>query len=82
MSGHARAPGRLRQRAQRELGLRREQPERALEARRDAGQDDARVAPEALRAPVHHGLHGLQLGGALLELWGLTQNGKVTIVVM
>ena len=54
-------PGRLGKRAQRELGLRREQPERAVEAGRDARQDHARVALEALRAAVYHRLHGRQV---------------------
>lgn len=59
-------PWRLRQCAQRKLGLRREQPQRALEAGREAGQDDARVALEALGAAVHHGLDGGHVGGAIL----------------
>lgn len=50
---------RLGERAQRERGLRGEEPERAVEAGREPGQDDARVALEALRAPVHHRLHRL-----------------------
>ena len=46
--------------------LRWEQPQRAVEARRDTGQDDARVALEALRTAVHHRLDGLLLGRAVV----------------
>lgn len=44
----------LGQRAERELDLRREEPERAVEAGGDSREDDASVALEPLRASVHH----------------------------
>mmetsp|Transcript_25356 Transcript_25356/g.83348 ORF Transcript_25356/g.83348 Transcript_25356/m.83348 type:complete len:444 (+) Transcript_25356:722-2053(+) len=47
---------RLRERAEREGGLRREEPHRALKARRHAREDDAGVAFETLRPAVHHRL--------------------------
>lgn len=45
---------RLGQRAEGELDLRWEEPERAMEAGRNAWEDDACVALEAFRAPIHH----------------------------
>ncbi len=74
--GGGAAPRRLGERAERELGLRREEPERAVEAGRDARQDDARVALEALRAAVHERLDGGQVRLALrVKLCGCARAG-------
>mmetsp|Transcript_34937 Transcript_34937/g.88023 ORF Transcript_34937/g.88023 Transcript_34937/m.88023 type:complete len:524 (+) Transcript_34937:51-1622(+) len=67
---------RLRQRAQRELRLRREEPEGALEARRHARQDHARVALEALGAAVHNRLECAEVRLPLVvELKEATDDG-------
>ena len=62
-------PRRLGERAERELGLWREQPQRALKAGRDARQDDARMPLEALCAGVHHRLYGRQIWRPLVVVF-------------
>jgi hypothetical protein len=63
---HTNAPRCLSQSAERELCLRREEPQRALEAWRDARQDDACVALEAFSAAVNQWLDAGRVSVALL----------------
>lgn len=60
------AAGGLGERAEREARLRGEEPQSALEAGGDAGEDDAGVAGEALGAAVDEGLDGGQVGVAVV----------------
>ena len=50
------------------LGLWREQPKRAVKARREPGDDDARVPLEPLCPAVHHDLEAGRVGAAIIPV--------------